>query len=639
MSPKKYVGKWELGCLVFHSCFYKIFTTYPKQIAEISGTAGWLTILFTGVVFLAGLWLVLWLLEKYRPWLVMGKTIKGVGNKFLAIYWLFSSLWALREFIGVLQEVAYPRSPAWFLGFFLLLGAGVTVFSGGRAVWRMHSLAVPVVGAVLFAIAMVGLQYAEPAYLAPWLGNGADSIFGKGLSVLFLYMDIFLVFPLLPRCRAEVKTTKTVMMGASLGVLWNFLLILVSSMSHSPELSDVSNNLIYPLTKSAYFGKFWSRLDAVYLVALMTSGILYLSMAIYLFKSALGKRKMPKQAVAIFLCLVTGLTLTGCYDGREVEESAYAIALGIDVAEEGYRYTFQLSNPLELGGNMEEENEEEEKAPPENKTVTNIRIDAENFYTAVNRLKSHLSKEPDFSHLKLIAFSKTVAEEGILEHASLLFREQEIRPSTNLCLTESAYGFLSGVKPTLERSTARYYELLFQNKNTPYAPVVELREFVSRGTDKGWDPVLPVADKEKLMGMGIFRDGTLVAEREPREAMLYQIFSGKARVITVNAGNSSFSVTTRRPAEITLEENNVSFQLQLEANLIYGQESDREILKAVLEEESKLFLQETLYLGCDIFGIGRVVRKRCFAENQWEDRNWREDLPRLHVVTQIQIKK
>ena len=645
MTERKYLGKWELGCLVFHSCFYKIFTTYPKQIGEISGTAGWLTALFCGLVFLAGLWLVLWLLNKYRPWLILGKTIKGIGNKILAIYWLFSSLWAVGEFVGVLEEVAYPRSPEWFLAFFLLLGALTTVFAGGRAVWRMHSLMVPVIGVILFAIAVVGIQYAEPAYLAPWLGKGANRVFGKGLSTLFLYTDMLLIFPLLPQCRPEVKPIKTVMTGASLGVLWNFLLILVSSMSHSPELIYVSNNLIYPLTKAAYFGKFWSRLDAVYLVALMASGTLYLSMAIYLFKLALGKRKRkaPKQAAALFLCLVIGLSLTGCYDGREVEESAYAVALGIDKGEEGYRYTFQLSNPLELGGNIgKKEGEGEEETSPENKTVTNIIIDAEDFYPAVNQLKSHLSKEPDFSHLKLIVFSKEVAGEGILEHASLLFREQEIRPSTNLCLAESSGDFLSQVKPTLERSTARYYELLFQNQNTPYAPVVELREFVSRGTDKGWDPVLPVADKEKLMGMGIFQDGKLVAERSPREAMLYQCLTGKARAIAVNAGDSSFSVTARRRPGIVLEQKGMHMkaflQLNLEAELIYGEETDAMILQNLLEEESKRFLQETLHSSCDILGIGKAVRKGCLTEKEWEDRNWREELSRLDVVTQIQIK-
>ncbi len=652
MKERQYLGKWELGCLVFHACFYKIFTTYPKQFGEISGTAAWITALYTGLLFLAGLWVVLWFLERYRPWITWGnnKAVRVIGRSLLAVYWTFAAIWALGEFAGVLQEVAYPRSPSWFLMFFLLLAAGVTVFCGGKAVYRMHSLTVLGIGVAMAVVVVLGLKYAEPGYLTPWLGTGTERIFGDGLSTLFLYTDILLIFQLIPRCRAEVKITRTVMTGASLAVLWNLLLVLVSSMSHSPELNNVSDNLIYPLTKSAYFGKFWSRLDAVYLTALMTSGTLYLSMALHLLKLAIGKIKvnLPRQKMAaLLLCLFLVFSLTGCYDGREVEEAAYTVALGIDQGEEEiYAYTFQLSNPLELGGNIETEKKEpgagEEETTEENKTVTNITIEAEDFYLAINRLKSHLSKEPDFSHLKVIVFSKAVAEEDILDHASLLFREQEIRPSTNVCLAESAKDFLAQVKPTLERSTARYYELLFQNRNTPYAPVVELREFVSRGTDMGWDPVMPIADKEKLMGMGVFQDGTLVKEFEGEKALLYQFLAGQAREIAVTAGESSFSVTGRHQPQIFVDRNTenqkIIVRVRLEADLIYGSEADVSYLTARLEEEMTAFLRETVLESCDILGVGNAARQTMLTQREWEEIPWREKLPQFDIFIQTSIK-
>ncbi len=652
MKERQHLGKWELGCLVFHACFYKIFTTYPKQFGEISGTAAWITALYTGLLFLAGLWVILWFLERYRPWLTWGsnRVFRIIGRGLLAAYWAFAAIWALREYTAVLQEEAYLRSPGWFLMGFFLLGAGTAVFCGSKAVYRMHSLTVLGIGIAMAVVAILGLKYAEPGYLAPWLGTGTERIFGDGLSTLFLYTDILLIFQLIPRCRPEVKSTRTVMTGASLAVLWNLLLILVSSMSHSPELNNISDNLIYPLTKAAYFGKFWSRLDAVYLIALMTSGMLYLSMAFHLLKLAIGKIKVKtpgRKKAALLLCFLLVFSLTGCYDGREVEESAYTVALGIDRGEEkAYTYTFQLSNPLELGGNIEmekkEAGKEEEESAEENKTVTNITIEAEDFYLAVNRLKSHLSKEPDFSHLKVIVFSKEVAEGDILENASLLFREQEIRPSTNVCLAESAREFLTQVKPTLERSTARYYELLFQNRNTPYAPVVELREFVSRGTDIGWDPVMPVADKEKLMGMGIFQDGTLVRELAGEKALLYQFLSGQAREIAVTAGESSFSVTSPHRPQIFVDRDlgnpKVTVGVPLEADLIYGSEEDISYLMARLEGEMTDFLRETMMESCDVLGVGNVARQTMLTQEEWEQAGWREKLSQFDIFIQTSIK-
>ena len=60
---QRFLGKWELGCIVFNSCIYKIFLTYPNRFEQISGSAGWLTSLFSGIIFILILSLILWFLK------------------------------------------------------------------------------------------------------------------------------------------------------------------------------------------------------------------------------------------------------------------------------------------------------------------------------------------------------------------------------------------------------------------------------------------------------------------------------------------------------------------------------------------------------------------------------------------------
>ena len=643
-AKRKYLGRWEFGCLVFHSCFYKMFTTYPEEFFRISGTAGWLTALYTGLIFLGVFSLVLCFVKRYGA--CIPKALIQIGKAVLALYWLLSAAYALGEYTYVLSEVAFPRSPKWFLGGILLLGAAVTVLCGGKAVYRMHSLTVLGVGLSMTAVAVLGLKYAQPVYLTPWLGKGAGAVFGTGLSTLFFYTDSILIFQLVPECRRDVSVFRSGITGAILAVALNVALVLVSSMSHSAALSQVSANLIYPLTKAAYFGNFWSRMDAVYLLALTTSGFLYLSLALHLFFLAVkDMSKIPKSAKKVTAACLAGilpLSMTGCYDSREVEAAAYAVALGIDKGtEKQFEYTFQLSNPLELGGSTETTSGEaqsgEEEEPQENKTVSNITIEEDSFYLAMNHLKSHLSKEPDFSHLKLLVFSMEVSKEGILEHASLLFKEQEVRPATQVCLTDSANKFLKGVKPTLEQSTARYYELLFRDRNTPYAPVMELREFVSRGTDGGWDPVLPVATTEKLTGIGIFQKGKLVAAMDEKAALLYSLLSGEGKEIAVPAGDSTFSVTSSGRASFELEGNKVFVRSNLTAQILAGQEEDYSVLTEMLEEEMTNFLRETVKLKTDVSGIGAWIRSGMMEEKEWKHLNWHKTIQKLEPVSQLTI--
>lgn len=659
-QKKRYLGKWELGCIVFNSCLYKIFTTYPRRFSEISGSASYLTALYTGILFLIGLYLVLRILKKYsvrdvlfRPNTVLGKVTGRLLRVLLAVYWLLSAAYALREFTAVLHNIAYTRSPNWFLMAFFLAGAAVTAFCGGKAVYRMHSLMVVWIGLGAAAIALLGLKYAEPLYLAPLLGNGADSVFGMGLSTLFLYTDSILIFQLIPRSRPDCNSERAVMTGAALAVACNVALVLAAAMSQPASMEFVSAIPIYPLTKAAYFGKFWSRMDAVYLIAFLLSGFLYLSMALHLLVLAIGEKR-PKFSKTHFgvgaLCLFLCLSLTGCYDGREVEEEAYAIALGVDKGEQArYCYTFQLSNPLELGSSMDETEKkeeqtqgEEQKKEQENKTVNNISVEADDFYLALNKLKSYLSKEPELSHIKVIVFSEEAARDGILEQASLLFQQQQIRPSANVCLAESAREFLNRVKPTLEESTARYYELLFQNRNSPYAPVTELREFVARGTDDAWDPVLPVADEEKLSGMGVFQNGTLVEIMDGKQAMLYKLLAGQAHEIAVRAGDSSFLVTgTRRPeiqVDWTASPQRILVKTNLKARLIYGRESDSPRLAADLEEQMTEFLQDTLRDCADVLGIGSRIRAQTLSGQEWKTLSWQQNLSVFSVFSQTHIK-
>lgn len=285
---------------------------------------------------------------------------------------------------------------------------------------------------------------------------------------------------------------------------------------------------------------------------------------------------------------------------------------------------------------MAEEGEEEK-----NKTVTNLSVEADSFYTAVDRMKSHLSKEPDFSHLKIIVFSEEVAKEGILEEAALLLGHREIRPDVHLCLTDSGEELLGKVKPALEQSTSRYYELLFQKKNSPYAPVVTLREFVTDGKDGEKDPVLPIAKAEQMEGMGIFQAGVLTQTVDGETAMLYRLINGSGREIVMTAGESAFSLTSVGKPKIQVKKETnppqVTVQPRLRAELLQGQASDLPHLAASLEEKTTRFLQETFRTSTDPLGVGRVLRRGKITQNQWEEEKWRENMVNFDIVSQTSL--
>ncbi|MBQ2614848.1 MAG: GerAB/ArcD/ProY family transporter [Clostridia bacterium] len=626
---RRYLGKWELGALVFHSCITRLFTSYPGQIDAVSNGAGWLSVLFCGLVFLAGLGILLRFLPTKPPSVLW--TLLSI------VYWVVAAVYTLKEGSGVLQQVSYFHSPDWFLMLFLLLGAIAPALGGARSVFRMHSLLVLPIGLTLLAVGLFGLGNASLTNLFPLLGSGASAVFGKGLLALGFYPDLLFLAVLFPRCRPEVPVKRTIFFSSALAVLFHIGLMLISSLREPYEITPARSIPLHSMAKAGV------GLEALYLLGLLLSATLYLSLALYMIAFGIKRlRKTPQMATAI-LCLILCIGLCGCYDSREVEESAYLIALGVDKGTDApYCYTFQISNPLEMGTTQEKEEEPTEKKEP-NKGVNNLFFEAESFPLALSQLRSYLGKEPDISHLKLILFSKELAKEGIGDHAAKFLGEPEIRPDTKLCLADSAQEFLVGVKPTLEQSTARYYALLFRQRYSPDAPVTELSTFVSDCQSTGKDPVLPLAEKDRISGMGMFQDGRLRLEASAEDAMFYKMLCAEANNITVPAGESIFQVSSRSTPKIVSHPNQdpprIEVTVTLSANLHSGTEKDLPLLAAKLEEGMTRLLRQGAALSLDPLGIGNTARKSYLTQTEWESMDWENQLQKSLVFTKTILKK
>ncbi len=629
----KQIGRWELGCIVFNSLVFKLFSLYPDIYVKCGGSAAWNNALYCGAVFLIALWVMLKIYTPYaKDGLPSSLYKRGKGGLsygvqiIFSVYFIASVVVAVSLICSALKETSFPNSPLWYTAIFVVGAALITTICGRRAVYRMHSLCVFGIGITLGLIALLGFKYADIYSITPVFGKGISDLYIKGLLSLYMYSDIFVLF-FIPYGGSERSYKKTVMTSASLAVLANFLLIFSFSLNFSYELSEKTSLIAYPLTKGASIGKFPLRLDIAYMLSLITSGILYLSVCFNILKGFLmGAAVKIKRLTAAVLGIILCFTLCGCYDSSEVEERAYIIAIGIDKGESlNHKYTFQISNPLKSGGNKGgEEKPKEESSEEGNKTVDNITVEAEDFYTARTKLQAYLSKESDMSHIKLMVLSKEVAYEDALTHSGLMLKEREVRPATNICLADSAMDFLKEVKPTLEESTVRYYELLFRKEEMPYAPVTELRDFVGRCVDGGFDAVAPVYGENGLYGMGIFKEGKLVDILSGEEVLIYNMLSGQLGNTGFYDGGDGAVIESVDKPEISIEVNNdiphISVMAKLKVNGAENENSSVNILKIKGEE----FLYKTAAAGCDVLGFGRRVKAGILTQKDWEEYKWSE---------------
>lgn len=223
-----------------------------------------------------------------------------------------------------------------------------------------------------------------------------------------------------------------------------------------------------------------------------------------------------KTTASILVLLIGIVPLCGCYDNRDIEDTAYAIAVGVDKDENtgSLIFSFQFTNPLTTGENTDPAKFRfRKKVKQKNKSVNNISIDADNIFDGLESVKRFIGKTPSLSHLKLIVFSKSITNsDGYLKNICEDFINiNDVRPETKICIasTDTAKEYLYGVNPSLEESTARYYELLFSDSSTTETLQTNLRTFLIKLTGSSGDGYLPIISPDGFTGGNlVFRGNT-----------------------------------------------------------------------------------------------------------------------------------
>lgn len=226
------------------------------------------------------------------------------------------------------------------------------------------------------------------------------------------------------------------------------------------------------------------------------------------------KRLKIISVLIIFLFL-----LTGCV-GKEPNEIAYIVALGIDSGENGkYKITIQYANPSEISGG-------DEGGDVEESGVESLVLEASDIYAALGIADQLESKTFSLSHTKLIIVSRETSENGIRDMAEMFIRNEELRPDVYLAVAENgAEEYLQNVNPATEVNPAKYYSMIFDKNKFVGLPEGILKNFFISADTGNYDLLLPIAhtSKEETVGSAVFKDGKMVGEIGAFETEIYKL--------------------------------------------------------------------------------------------------------------------
>jgi len=379
--------------------------------------------------------------------------------------------------------------------------------------------------------------------------------------------------------------------------------------------------------------------------------------------------------VSLFLILTIVLfSLSGCYSIGNIDHLAYAVAIGLDVGENNnLKISFQLSIP---GGNSGSSG----SSQSDNTIVSSI--DCSTIGSGINLLNTYLSKEVNLSHCKVIVFSEELAYAGLSESIYSLMNNIQVRPDCNVIISRcNAEYFLKNSKPTLEKLSARYYEIAPNSSDyTGYTEAITLSQFFSdfndsfsqcyailggvntsdsQSTDQSKSSIEKDADTKanetlssngtsiENMGLAVFHGDKLVGELSGIETICHQMVSNKLSFCNVNIPSPfeegkiisihlRLANNTKNSVELATNGPYITSKISLEARILTMSESSKylnaeniELLEKYINSYVEAEVYEYLYkiskeYNSDIDGFGSLAVKNFLTWSDWENYNWLE---------------
>lgn len=360
------------------------------------------------------------------------------------------------------------------------------------------------------------------------------------------------------------------------------------------------------------------------------------------------------RKIKLIIMLVFPLLLTGCYGKVELDDLAYAIAIGADISESGDEsdvdITYQIAIPVKIAGT--------ETATGKN-TFTTYTVTAPSLAKANSLVNTITSKQIDLSHVELILYSEELAKKGLTGHVNSLISNIDIRPRSTVSICKGkAKDFLEKVSPVSETSPARYYELILSSyKYTSQSLGTEILNFYT-ATQSPYDCPIAVIAKLKdeksedeseatFSGLAVFKGTKMVGELTDDLTLAHLILTNSLNeaILVLNDSTDSKHVVTliakqsnSPKIKVTLNNNipHIEVTAYIEARLesdsastdYLKQENKNRLHQKVTAHLKKVvenYIEETTKnINADAAGFGRYAKANFLTWPEFEKLNWHD---------------
>lgn len=287
MNSLQKIGKFEAIALIVMVTINQIIFNLPNVIITSVGSSAWINVIIISIIAFLLCFLILKLFKDFPSQDIVdiseylgNRPLKVIIGMLYILFFIFIGAIILRYFADSLKLIYFDRTPIVFLLLLFLIPVAYSLKLGIKPISHVNLIITPV---ILFSMLIILFATAKdfvPQRLFPILGFGTNETFFIGLNNIFTFSSfayLYFIMPILkhPEDFAKVAISSTIISAIYLFLSVICLLMIFPFVSFSDEMLSV-----YLLTRMIEFGKFFQRVDAIFIFIWILSTFSFLSITI-----------------------------------------------------------------------------------------------------------------------------------------------------------------------------------------------------------------------------------------------------------------------------------------------------------------------------------------------------------------------
>lgn len=281
------IGSIEAIALICIVMTNHILLNMPENIINSTGSSAWINVIFVSILAICFTLALCKLFEKFTGKDILdiseyvgGKWFKFIiGVAYLGLFLMISST-LLQYFSECLKLIYYHNTPVFVISFVFLLGATIANRSGIKAISNINLIIVPLALISMLVIFVSTVKSFSFERLFPILGYGIDATFLSGMSNLFAFGGIGLLYFIMPLLKNSKNFKKVSIIAIVISSIYLFLSVITLLLVFAFVTKTNQTLAIYSLSRTIEYGRFFQRTDALFIFLWILLVLSYLSVAL-----------------------------------------------------------------------------------------------------------------------------------------------------------------------------------------------------------------------------------------------------------------------------------------------------------------------------------------------------------------------